>query len=178
MTKRECSNCSLCCRLLPVKEFQKPAGVRCNHQRHVGCNIYARRPMSCALWSCRWLTNDDTADMSRPDRAHYVLDPMPDFVTLVDNATGKETNIEVVQVWCDVRFPDAHKDPDLRAYLERRGHEGKAAIIRYSELHAFTLFPPSITGDTWREFHGGTVKPERTPEERFAGIAKARMIGG
>jgi hypothetical protein len=173
---RHCGDCQLCCRLMPIKEFSKPAGERCQHQKHgVGCAIYARRPWSCAMWNCRWLVGDDTADLRRPDRSHYVIDIMPDFVTLVDNDSGERTNIEVVQIWCDPKYPHAHRDPALRAYIDRRGQDGIAAIIRYSELKAFTLFPPSMATDgQWHEQHHGTVKPERTPEERFAGIAAAR----
>ena len=55
--------------------------------------------------------------------------------------------------------------------------DGIAAIIRYSEREAFTLFPPTMSSDgQWHEQHHGTVKPERTPEERFAGIAEARKV--
>jgi len=53
-----------------------------------GCAIYAKRPMSCALWNCRWLVNDDTAELSRPDRSPYVIDIMPDYVTVLDRETG------------------------------------------------------------------------------------------
>jgi hypothetical protein len=174
---RRCGDCQLCCKLLPMPELHKPAGERCQHQKHgVGCAIYARRPASCAIWTCRWLVSDDTADLRRPDRSRYVIDVMPDFITLVDNDSGERTDIEVVQIWIDPKYPDAHKDPALRRYLDRRGQEGIAAIIRYSELRAFTLFPPSMTDGTWREHHHGTVKPERTVEERFAGIASARKV--
>lgn len=72
--------------------------------------------------------------MSRPDRTHYVIDVMPDFITLVYDETGALTNVEVVQIWVDPSYPDAHRDPALRAYIERRGEEGIAAIVRYSEL--------------------------------------------
>lgn len=64
-----------------VPDFDKPAGKRCPHQRHhKGCAIYARRPFGCRFWNCRWLAEDDTAELLRPDRAHYVIDVSPDFV--------------------------------------------------------------------------------------------------
>src|SRR5215468_3091274 len=97
-TARKCSGCTLCCKLLPMssasneratriagemvaqglmrldeaasamKEFDKPAGHRCPHQRGgKGCGVYDRRPFGCRMWTCRWLTNDDTADLHRPD---------------------------------------------------------------------------------------------------------------
>jgi Putative zinc- or iron-chelating domain len=142
---RQCGGCTLCCKLLPMGEgasmtnkmrliargeFYKPAGERCPHQRTgKGCAIYAKRPACCAFWNCRWLVNNDTADLRRPDRSHYVIDIMPDFITLTEE--GKESaNVEVVQVWVDPKYRDAYKDPALMDYMARRGEEGIATIIR------------------------------------------------
>jgi Putative zinc- or iron-chelating domain len=65
-----------------IADFDKPAGERCPHQRHgKGCAIYARRPFGCRMWNCKWLGDPEgTADLSRPDRAGYVIDVMPDFI--------------------------------------------------------------------------------------------------
>ena len=77
---RTCGTCTLCCRVLPIKDLDKPANVRCQHQTAFkGCAIYRRRPMSCRLWSCRWLVDPTTSDLRRPDRAHYVIDMVPGF---------------------------------------------------------------------------------------------------
>src|SRR2546423_255596 len=108
---RACGDCQLCCRLLPVKGIlNKPAGARCKHQKFgKGCMVYHRpgMPPECAIWNCRWLVNDDTADLPRPDRAHYVIDLIPDYVTLVNDETGEKQNVEVVQVWIDPKHPAA-----------------------------------------------------------------------
>jgi putative zinc- or iron-chelating protein len=189
---RRCGGCTLCCKLLPMgngvrvtentrlvaaREFFKPAGERCPHQRTgKGCAIYDKRPVCCKLWNCRWLVNDDTAELRRPDRSHYVIDIMPDFVTLTEEG-HESANVEVIQIWVDRKFPDAYKDPALLAYLERRGKEGIAAIIRYSGDQAFIMFPPAMTkSGKFQEHHGGTVRPERTTEERIAGLAKAQRV--
>lgn len=67
--KRICGDCQLCCKLMPVEEFDKPANCRCEHQRTgKGCAIYADRPMSCALWNCRWLVDTECAGLPRPER--------------------------------------------------------------------------------------------------------------
>src|SRR5580765_5282061 len=102
-TDRACGDCQLCCKLLPMPELDKPANTRCQHQKFkTGCAIYTRRPRGCMYWSCRWLLGVDTADVPRPDRAHYVIDPTPDFIRMIDNTTGElQANIEVVQVWID-----------------------------------------------------------------------------
>jgi hypothetical protein len=162
--RRECGGCTLCCKLLAVNELDKRAGERCKHQSHAkGCAVYqkAAMPASCALWNCRWLFNDDTADLSRPDRSHYVLDILPDYVSVTDNATGEKTNLEVIQIWCDPNHPDAHRDPALRAYLERRAIEGKIGLVRYNARDAFALMPPAMSADRqWHE-QGGKVDPTR-----------------
>lgn len=155
---RRCGECTLCCTLLPVKALGKGANTRCAHQRGLGCNIYRKEgfPGECALWNCRWLINDDAGDLQRPDRSHYVIDIVPDFVTTGDTRAIK---IPIVQVWCDPRYPDAHRDPALRAWIIRQ--RGFAALIRYNDVDALFLLPPymSDTGD-WEEIGGNRTRME------------------
>lgn len=160
---RECGGCTLCCKLVPVRELHKEAGERCRHQRAgKGCAVYRRpgMPASCHFWTCRWLAGDDTAELRRPDRSRYVLDVMPDYVTLVNDETGERANIEVVQIWCDPKARDAWKDPALLDYLERRGREGKAAIVRFDNRQAVTVFPPGVSTDgQWHYREHGILDP-------------------
>ena len=76
---RQCGDCQLCCKLLPVPPLEKKAGQRCQHQKFgKGCTVYHSRagmPMECSIWNCRWLVNDDADELSRPDRVHYVIRP-------------------------------------------------------------------------------------------------------
>jgi len=154
---RQCGECTLCCKLIPVPELSKLAGVRCQHQSRKGCAIYPRRPLSCAMWSCRWLLGDDTADQSRPDRSRCVIDMMPDFVTIEDKETGERKNVEAVQIWCDPKTPNAWRDEHLLDYIERRAAEGKLALIRFGSKEAITVFAPAMShGQGW-----GYVRGER-----------------
>jgi hypothetical protein len=167
---RQCGDCQLCCKLLPMKagkeahtevramignpptipDFYKAAGDRCPHQQHhKGCRVYDRRPIGCRVWSCRWLVGDDTEKMSRPDRSHFVIDILPDFVVADDGE--KEQRIPVVQIWLDPDYPGAIDDPELRAYIMRRGAEDYACLVRLDAHRAVTVLPPSLTGD--REWH-------------------------
>lgn len=157
--ERKCGACTLCCKLTPVRELNKGANQRCDHQRHgKGCAIYPQRPHSCRVWNCRWVLEDDTADLRRPDHSHYVIDVMPDFVTVQNNETGEQQHIPVLQVWVDPKFPHAHREPALRRYLLRRGEEGMAAIIRYDASDGFVLFPPNMVPDgKWHEQRGQSV---------------------
>jgi hypothetical protein len=149
---RQCGDCQLCCKLLPVRSLGKGAGERCRHQQHhKGCKVYAQLlnvAPECRLWNCRWLVNDDAGDLSRPDRSHYVIDIMPDFIK-ADDGDGNIVEVPVVQVWVDPSYPDAHRDLALRAWLDRRE---AVALIRYSSGDGFVLFPPSrMANGQWME---------------------------
>lgn len=169
---RACGDCQLCCTLLPTRELDKGANTRCKHQRFgKGCTIYDRRPAPCVLWSCRWLTNDDAHDLRRPDRSGYVIDIMPDYVTIQDNVTGAEQRVEVVQVWCDPKRRTAYRDAALLAWLERKWGESRAlGLVRFSESEAIVLVPPAANASgEWRE----VKSPCREPQHTAGDIARA-----
>lgn len=181
--KRQCGDCQLCCRLLPVRALpllDKGAGINCQFQKfHKGCTVYRtpKMPSECVMWNCRWLVNDDADDLSRPDRSHYVLDIMPDFITLVDDDTGTKTEIQVAQVWNDPRHPDAHRDPKLRAWMFRRAEQGVASIVRYNNHDAFTIFAPPLAGDgEWHEVSSSASVATHTPEQVFAALGNPTLI--
>ena len=148
---RACGECQLCCRLLPVRPLHKGANQRCKHQQFKkGCSIYATpaMPTDCKVWVCRWLVSDDTADQSRPDRAHYVIDVMPDQITLRDDATDQKIDLIVVQIWIDPKHPEALADESLRAYMFRRAEQdGMPSLIRFDSKKCLTVFPPPISAD-------------------------------
>ena len=178
---RQCGDCQLCCKLLPVKSLGKLAGQRCQHQRHhKGCDVYkqlGRVSPECKLWNCRWLVEDDTEGLSRPDRSHYVLDLMPDFVTLRDDATGEAQHVEVVQIWVDPKYPDAHRDPLLRAYLERRAKENVVGIVRWDNERAMVIFPPEMSENRqWNEVTTQFKVKEHSVDEVVAALGGANVV--
>jgi len=170
---RHCGDCTLCCKLLPVQEgvkyeggrllktdlgeqfnamlprFVKPANTRCQHQCSKGCRIYKRRPFACRVFSCRWLTGEDTEKLRRPDRTGYVID-MTDDVVLIDDVQTR-----VVQIWvAPEREHDWRRDAELLAFCSRRLSEGIATIVRYGVSDAQVL---------WRTSDGEIVLSERHP---------------
>jgi hypothetical protein len=171
VANRICGECSLCCKLLPTPEIGSPANERCQHQKHgVGCAIYERRPASCRLWSCAWLIGgpQDMGDLPRPDRAHYVIDPTPDYITLQPHDGSAPQHIPVVQVWVDPLHRDAHRAPSFRRWLDR---QKMPAIIRFNERDGFVLAPPSITnGDGWVEQRAGMREKSHTLEQKMAAL--------
>jgi len=180
--KRTCGDCQLCCRLLPVDsdglrdlktprvEVHKVAGERCRFQRHgKGCSVYEGRPLACELWSCRWLIDDEAADLRRPDRSHYVVDVMPDEIMIT--VDGVSRRHDVLQVWVDPAHRDAHRDPALRAYIDKLG---VPAIIRYDSVEGFVLFPPSTSSDgLWHE-QDSKIHPTKAAFAAAAEKAEAR----
>jgi hypothetical protein len=176
-TGRTCSDCRLCCKLVPVPQISKPAGVRCRYSRAgKGCTVYDRRPNSCRAWSCRWLADPATAGMPRPDRCHYVIDLEYDHVDMHNNAGGPDRIVTVLQVWVDPAFPDAHHAHELRAYLHRMAEKyGVAAIIRWSSTKAVVLFPPPISSDGKWHQQDGTIEARDKLEQKV--LADARRAG-
>lgn len=166
---RACAGCTLCCKLIPVEELSKKAGHRCQHQRHgKGCAIYDKRPLSCREWACLWLKGEEAGEplkLRRPDHVHYVLDEVPDIVRAVDQETGQAQQIDVMQVWCDPKFPDAWKDPDLLDLLER---VGIVALVRYDSAKGFGLFPPSRSPDGKWHRSNSTMKTDLEGARRQA----------
>jgi hypothetical protein len=156
MMKRECGACQACCSLLPVKEIGKKTGERCQHQKYgVGCKIHEKRffyPNSCRVWNCAWLGDPDTAKLSRPDRSHYVVDIMPDFIVLGDDPVNGQ-KVQAVQVWVDPAYPHAHRDPALREFLLKIATEhGAVAVIRYNSTESIVLVaPPMAENGQWTE---------------------------
>jgi hypothetical protein len=171
---RVCGSCQLCCRLLPVPKppLNKPAGQRCVHQRFgKGCAIHDKRPFACRSWSCRWMSDPKAKGLPRPDRCHYVVDSILDFITAKPHDGSAPQHVSVVQVWVDPDYPDAHRDPRLRAYLLMMAQDFRcAALVRYDSSRAFTLVAPPLSDDgQWHELGGITVAENSA--ERAAMIA-------
>ena len=161
---RQCGECTLCCKLVPVGEMEKPAGVRCQHVRWgKGCMIYAHRPDSCRLWACAWRSETDSAGLRRPDRSHCVIDPIGMNITKRDNDTGESEQAPAIQVWCDPDHPQAYLAPSILEFVRRRAANGLSAIIRYNNDDALLLVAPELTGKSWLRFHSG-----KTPLGRLA----------
>jgi hypothetical protein len=120
--------------------------------------------MGCRLWECRWLAEDDTSDLPRPDRCHYVIDISPDFVTLNDENGGSEI-IPVIQIWVDKGFRDAYKDEALRRFMIRRNKEGYAFLIRFDNMYD-TIFVHYQDGKWYEKSTNTSVEREHSAMEK------------
>jgi hypothetical protein len=169
---RKCGGCTACCTMVAVElpEGHKPANVRCRYLRSSGCSIYRDRPEPCVYWSCRWLFDPETADLRRPDRAGYIVDPQ--FSTIM--LDGKP--IDAIQVYVDPARPDAHQDPALRAYLARMAERFRVvAIVRWGHDEAMALGAPCLTSSgEWEEQRSVMLTHEEMAEKVTA--AKAAEV--
>jgi len=168
-THRKCGDCQLCCYVMPTEEIGKPANTRCSHQRAgKGCAVYSRRPMSCALWNCRWLVDDDMSDQPRPDRSHIVIDMMPDVIRMTHNDGSPAEMLPVIVAWIDPAYRDAWKSAAFTRYVQR---QKVPILIRYSSSDGGgVLFPPAITGGdiVWHSSQLGDDMPTTLREKAEA----------
>lgn len=188
MTGRHCGDCTLCCRLVPVERISKPANTRCRHQTRRGCAIYQHLPEvvpECRLWSCQWLVDPDAAGLHRPDRVHYVIDLMPDFIGAHDPyGTGSDevVNVPVMQVWADPQHPHAWEgDTALWRHIEHvAATRRQATLVRIANNRAIAIFAPCLMADhQWHRKESG-MAPSGTwtnpldEMRRVAGLERER----
>jgi len=106
-----CGNCTLCCKLLGVKELSKPDGVWCEFCNRggtavgsAGCTIYANRPDSCRAFECGYLINRLPEEF-RPDRVKMVI-----------TGTSEEIGAHIIHV--DPNYPGAYREGNGKRLIE------------------------------------------------------------
>ena len=94
--RKQCGDCSLCCKVLGIPELQKPKDSWCpNFTAGIGCRIYDERPPSCRSFSCRWLTDLAMGPEWKPSICKMVVDSRPGlFVVHVDPAVSQPWRAE------------------------------------------------------------------------------------
>jgi hypothetical protein len=71
---RACGSCTLCCKVVSVPDFDKPAGKWCQHCRPGnGCGIHALRPFVCRGTYCEWMISKGLGPEWKPERSKFVL---------------------------------------------------------------------------------------------------------
>lgn len=105
--KRECGTCTLCCKLLGVEEYKKPAGQWCGKcdRSGGGCKIQDRpeRPRSCAEFNCLWLQGG-LPEALRPDKTGVVVGVTRDSKSPV--------------LYVDPGYPDAYKSGAMEVWFQ------------------------------------------------------------
>lgn len=63
----QCGDCTVCCTLSVVPDFNKKAGETCLHCKNNGCSIYKKRPQVCKDFECAYLQGGTNIEL-RPDK--------------------------------------------------------------------------------------------------------------
>lgn len=122
---RQCSGCTLCCRVLGVKEIKKPPLAECEHCHIFGCSIYSTRPKECEEFDCLWLTDNSLPENLKPSNSHVVLSDLAHDLKL----EGVEPTEKTLIVHIDPDFPDAYKQGAMKDFLNKHLKEGTALIV-------------------------------------------------
>ena len=73
LKERECGDCNLCCKLVPVPALKKEANEWCKHcEIGVGCKIYKDRPLDCRAFSCLWALSV-TPEEYKPNKVGFYM---------------------------------------------------------------------------------------------------------
>lgn len=80
----------MCCKLLYVRELEKPACVWCEHAVvGKGCGVYETRWEVCRTFQCSWLRDPNFPDSWRPDKSGFIVREMGDHTLRIDVEPSK-----------------------------------------------------------------------------------------
>jgi hypothetical protein len=140
---RECGNCTMCCKLIEVREIAKPRNQWCKHcTPKKGCGIYQDRPSTCREWYCGWRTLRFLSDAWFPAKCGMVVNP-------VLGANGGKTNLL-----------DVHVDPWKASGWQE--HEGLRKLARAGLEMSTPAFTTQVTigEDHWLMLPDGPRGPK------------------
>jgi hypothetical protein len=71
---RGCDGCTLCCKVMAVRELPKPAGTWCQHcKAGTGCGIYDGRPAECRTFMCGYLQLPALSEAWKPSASRLIV---------------------------------------------------------------------------------------------------------
>lgn len=103
--RRACDGCRMCCKVLRIDEFEKPANLWCQHCTLTGCGIHGSHPRTCRDFFCLWIDDMSFGPDWKPDRCGFVMSR---------SASGKGLFINV-----DIETPNAWKAEPYYSALRR-----------------------------------------------------------
>src|SRR6202161_1226718 len=131
---RSCGSCNMCCQVLVIEEFDKPAGLLCsNCNRSGGCSIYASRPQVCRDFECLWLTTRGLPTNMRPDRIGTIL--------------MEDDDTEEYRAVCAPNRPLAWRNPRVFAHLVAVAKTGRTVVAK-AGLSSWRIFASGELGPT------------------------------
>ena len=114
---RACGSCTMCCKVLHIEEFSKPAGKLCaSCVAGGGCAIYAARPQVCRDYECEWLMERSLPVALKPEKVGTIL--------MVDPDTDQ------YQAVCDPEKPNAWRHPLVFKHLLAMARDGHVVVAK------------------------------------------------
>jgi hypothetical protein len=136
---KACGECSLCCKVLEITEFTKPAGQWCEHCGKAsgqagGCRIYETRPEICHDYECLWKSDRGMSAQMRPDKTGTILMEDPDS--------------DEYRAVCDPAKPLAWRTPLVFKHLVAMAKSGRLVVAKAGlkswRIHANGEWGPCI----------------------------------
>lgn len=128
---RSCGSCSMCCKVLYIAEFAKPANRWCPHiAAGGGCGIYDTRYDTCRGYRCSWLIDETLGPEWQPNRCKFIMHRAADKLGLWVNVDR-----DYPQAWKRRPYYD-----HLKA-LSARALDGKDFVAVCVGSRTFVLFP-------------------------------------
>jgi hypothetical protein len=153
--RRECGDCTLCCKVMAIEQLAKPASSWCPHCKPGrGCLIYPERPDECRSFNCVWLVNDRLDEHWRPNKSKLVL----------------TTSDDGIEVRCDPGFPDAWRKEPFRGEIRQWAVSGETHDVTVVVVIGLRMI--LVTSD--REFDLGVVGPDQRIVRELEGT---RVVG-
>lgn len=150
---RQCGECTLCCKLIPVEEINKERGKWCKFAKsHKGCMVYHKPafPLSCGVWTCLWQSGQ-IPEWAWPHKIHCVFDIAMETLSVTDNKTGKTEHLQAMQCWVDDKYPEAYRSKEARWIIEQAAQRGYPTIIRFVDpWKGLVIWAPPFF-ETWTE---------------------------
>jgi len=123
---KSCGSCTMCCKVLDIEEFKKPAGAWCsNCVRTGGCAIYQDRPAVCRDFECQWIIDRQLPATMRPDRIGTILMEDPDS--------------DEYRAVCDPQTPFSWRRPIVFKYLVAKAKSGRTVVAK-AGLRAWRIY--------------------------------------
>ena len=126
---RPCGDCMLCCKVMAIKELDKPCDKWCGHADlvHIGCKIYDERPPVCRGFNCLWKLGA-LPEEYKPNKIHAL-------------AWASDENPPVITVAVDKSFPGTRESEPVKGLIETFASGFKTVVIEGTRR---TLFVQSM----------------------------------
>jgi hypothetical protein len=117
---RQCGDCTMCCKVMPIEELSKPAHQWCQHARPgSGCAIYQSRPAECRGFACSWLLAKAIGEHWKPTKSKMVLVHRRDH----------QLERPLIMVHTDRSYPNAWRRSPYYEELKRQCGQISVVII-------------------------------------------------